>query len=35
VLVRCARALELDPELALRRATSRFRATLDDAEVPA
>jgi nucleoside triphosphate diphosphatase len=35
VLVRCARALELDPELALRRTTSRFRATLDDAEVPA
>ena len=34
VLVRCARALELDPELALRRATSRFRATLDGGEVP-
>jgi nucleoside triphosphate diphosphatase len=25
VLVRCARALDVDPELALRRATSRFR----------
>jgi XTP/dITP diphosphohydrolase/tetrapyrrole methylase family protein/MazG family protein/ATP diphosphatase len=34
VLVRCGRALELDPELALRRATSRFRAALDGAEVP-
>ena len=33
-LVRCARALELDPELALRRATSLFRAALDGAEVP-
>jgi uncharacterized protein YabN with tetrapyrrole methylase and pyrophosphatase domain len=34
VLVRCGRALELDPELALRRATSRFRAAFDGAEVP-
>ncbi|HVC85594.1 MAG TPA: MazG family protein [Solirubrobacteraceae bacterium] len=34
VLVRCGRALELDPELALRRATSRFRTALDGAEVP-
>jgi MazG family protein len=30
-LVRCARALELDPELALRRATTRFREAAEGA----
>jgi MazG family protein len=34
VLVRCARALEVDPELALRRATSRFCEALETAGAP-
>jgi MazG family protein len=34
VLVRCARALEVDPELALRRATSRFREALETTGAP-
>jgi MazG family protein len=34
VLVRCARALDVDPELALRRATSRFRETAETAALP-
>jgi XTP/dITP diphosphohydrolase/tetrapyrrole methylase family protein/MazG family protein/ATP diphosphatase len=33
-LVRCARALDVDPELALRRATSRFRAAAESAAAP-
>jgi MazG family protein len=34
VLVRCARALDVDPELALRRATSRFRDAVETATAP-
>jgi MazG family protein len=34
VLVRCARALDVDPELALRRATSRFREAVETTGVP-
>jgi MazG family protein len=34
VLVRCARALDVDPELALRRATSRFRAAVETQAAP-
>jgi MazG family protein len=33
-LVRCARALDVDPELALRRATSRFREAAESAAAP-
>jgi MazG family protein len=34
MLVRCARALDVDPELALRRATSRFREAVETAGAP-
>lgn len=33
-LVQCARALDVDPELALRRATTRFRDSLEPASAP-